>query len=246
MAGMQPRNSKTFQVVTKRDLATLPHLAGLPEEERLAMQAVAEVLPFRVNRYVIDELIDWDRIPEDPIFQLTFPQPGMLTTRDRAHMVDLLRRGASHDGLAAAALEIRRRLNPHPAGQKTLNVPRLDGRALPGLQHKYAETVLFFPSQGQTCHAYCTYCFRWPQFVGLDEERFAASETDDLIGYLRAHPEVSNVLITGGDPLVMRTTLLRRYVEPLLAADLPNLRSIRIGSKALATRAGGCAGRCRR
>ena len=38
-----------------------------------------------------------------------------------------------------------------------------------GLQHKYRETVLFFPAQGQTCHAYCTYCFRWPQFVGLDD-----------------------------------------------------------------------------
>jgi L-lysine 2,3-aminomutase len=61
------------------------------------------------------------------------------------------------------------RLNPHPAGQLLLNAPRLHGRPLPGLQHKYQETVLFFPRQGQTCHAYCTYCFRWAQFVNEPE-----------------------------------------------------------------------------
>ena len=42
------------------------------------MQVVSAVLPFRVNEYVVKELIDWDRVPEDPIFQLTFPQAGRL------------------------------------------------------------------------------------------------------------------------------------------------------------------------
>ncbi|MGA0840600.1 MAG: lysine 2,3-aminomutase, partial [Pseudomonadales bacterium] len=54
----------------------IPQLEGLSERRRLAMRAVAHVLPFRTNRYVTDELIDWDNIPDDPIFQLTFPQPG--------------------------------------------------------------------------------------------------------------------------------------------------------------------------
>lgn len=38
-------------------------------------------------------------------------------------------------------------------------IPELEGRPLPGIQHKYRETVLFFPAQGQTCHAYCSFCF---------------------------------------------------------------------------------------
>jgi L-lysine 2,3-aminomutase len=133
-----------------------------------------------------------------------------------------------------AAREIQRSLNPHPAGQLQLNVPRIGGRRVDGMQHKYRETVLFFPKQGQTCHAYCSYCFRWPQFVGLDDLRFASDEASRLVAYLREHPEVTSVLITGGDPLIMRTTLLRRYIEPLLEAGLDQLRSIRIGSKALA------------
>ncbi|NIP15323.1 MAG: lysine 2,3-aminomutase, partial [Pseudomonadales bacterium] len=70
------------------------------------------------------------------------------------------------------------------------------------MQHKYRETVLFFPAAGQTCHAYCTYCFRWAQFVGIDELKFASRQADSLVAYLERHPEVTSVLITGGDPLV--------------------------------------------
>ena len=69
------------------------------------------------------------------------------------------------------------RLNPHPAGQLALNVPAFSDEPLPGVQHKYPETVLVFPKQGQTCHAYCTYCFRWAQFVGEPDLKMA---TDDM------------------------------------------------------------------
>jgi KamA family protein len=227
----QPRPS--YAAITLRDLESLPQVAALPAELRLQLRAVASVLPFRVNRYVVDELIDWSRIPDDPIYQLTFPQPEMLASEDLRVVTDLLRRGAGSE-LDATVRRIQHGMNPHPAGQIALNVPRLAGQPLRGIQHKYRETVLFFPSQGQTCHAYCTYCFRWPQFVGLDDLKFAAREADELVAYLREHPTVTDVLITGGDPLIMRTAALRRTIEPLLAAGLPGLSSIRIGTKALA------------
>ncbi|MBK9033672.1 MAG: lysine 2,3-aminomutase [Myxococcales bacterium] len=195
------------------------------------MAAVAAVLPFRSNRYVVEELIDWDRVPDDPMFQLTFPQPEMLAPEQRDLLTSLPAGSAAH---AAAVRSIRTALNPHPAGQLEHNVPTLDGRRLPGLQHKYRETVLFFPSPAQTCHAYCSYCFRWPQFVDAGADRFAAREVDDLIAYLRLHPEVTSVLITGGDPMIMRSAVLRRYIGPLLAADLPNLASVRVGTKSVA------------
>ena len=53
-----------------------------------------------------------------------------------------------------------------------------------GMQHKYKETCLFFPSQSQTCHAYCSFCFRWPQFVGMDEMKFAMQEGEQLVQYV--------------------------------------------------------------
>lgn len=223
---------RRYRALQRQDLDAMRCLDGLGGDQRLAMKAVSAVLPFRTNTYVVEELIDWDDIPNDPIYQLTFPQPGMLEAPDLQRMLDLVRRSASDAEVLAAARAIQARMNPHPAGQRELNVPEIDGRPLPGVQHKYRETVLFFPSQGQTCHAYCTYCFRWAQFVGLDELRFASREVDGLTRYLAEHEEVSSVLFTGGDPMMMRTALLERYLEPLLDPRLDHLTSIRIGTKA--------------
>ncbi|EDN66969.1 Protein of unknown function DUF160 [Beggiatoa sp. PS] len=101
------------------------------------------------------------------------------------------------------------------------------------MQHKYRETVLFFPSQGQTCHAYCSFCFRWPQFVGISDLKLASREVDALIQYVSEHPEVSDILLTGGDPMIMKTRILATYIDALLEANLPHLKTIRIGTKAL-------------
>ena len=94
--------------------------------------------------------------------------------------------------------------------------------------------MLFFPRQGQTCHSYCTYCFRWAQFVDEPELKMASDNVGSLVTYLRAHPEVTSVLITGGDPMIMGEPVLRRYLEPLLDPSLEHLESIRIGTKSLA------------
>ena len=223
---------RKFKVFTKRDIDKIPQLDRFNADERLAMSAVANVLPFRVNDYVVEELIDWDKAPNDPIFQLTFPQPNMLAEADLEKMMGLLKAEAGKDEIDQEARRIQMSLNPHPAGQLELNVPKVDGIPLPGLQHKYRETTLFFPSSGQTCHSYCTYCFRWPQFVGLDELKFAAKEAEGLVAYLKEHKEVNSILFTGGDPMVMKTKVLRRYIEPLLTAELDHIVSIRIGTKA--------------
>jgi KamA family protein len=222
-----------YKVFTERQLEQIPQLARLNEEQRFEMHVVANVLPFRVNQYVIDELIDWDNIPADPIYQLTFPQRGMLAPEQYDRMAELLRSGADKSSIRALAHDLRQELNPHPSGQREMNVPMLDGEPIPGLQHKYRETVLFFPSQGQTCHAYCTFCFRWAQFIGEKELRFSASEADKLHRYLQQHHEVSDLLITGGDPMVMKTTHLTHYLEPLLGPEFDHISNIRIGTKAI-------------
>jgi KamA family protein len=227
--------ARQFRVYTRKDIDDIPQLRQLPAAERMAMKAVASVLPFRVNDYVLDELIDWSDIPNDPMYQLTFPQPGMLRLADYTRILGLIRRGASREEVKTTARRIQFTLNPHPAGQMELNVPRVDGEPVPGIQHKYRETVLFFPAAGQTCHTYCTYCFRWAQFVGINELRIAGRESQALVRYLRNQPNVTSVLFTGGDPLVMKTTVLRRYIEPLLHdPSLEHVDSIRIGTKALA------------
>jgi KamA family protein len=222
---------KTYTLTNYRQVPQVQ--AFLTEEQRFAIDVVARVLPFKTNSYAIDNLIRWDDVPGDPMFILNFPQREMLRPRHFDEIAALVRRGAPADEIKATANLIRLDLNPHPAGQMEHNVPELDGERLPGMQHKYRETVLFFPSNGQTCHAYCTFCFRWPQFVGMDGLKFAMRETERLVEYLRRHPDVSDVIITGGDPMVMSTSNLEAHIRPLLEAKLPGLRTIRIGTKAL-------------
>jgi KamA family protein len=190
-----------------------------------------QCFPFRTNTYVVNELIDWMAVPNDPIFRLTFPQGDMLAPADLSQMVDLLRRDAPRQQVRQAAHAIRSRLSPHPDGQIDLNTPFHNGAVLHGMQHKYLETLLFFPRHGQTCHAYCSYCFRWPQFVGELKLKIATNDTNGLFTYLLCHPEITNVLITGGDPLIMSTLMLERYIEVLLDPRLEALESIRIGTK---------------
>ncbi len=224
---------RRYRAYTAKHLDGLTARAGLDASERLAVRAVATVLPFRTNEYVVDHLIDWDAAPDDPIYRLVFPQADMLPAEDVDEIAGLLGREAPGAEVSAAAHAVRARLNPHPAGQLALNIPELADEPLPGVQHKYAETVLVFPKQGQTCHAYCTYCFRWAQFVDEPDLKMATDDMTRVTAYLRQHPEVTSVLLTGGDPMIMGSAVLRRYIEPLLDPDLGHIESVRIGTKSL-------------
>jgi KamA family protein len=222
-----------YKPYSLRNYHLIPQIERLTEDQRFAIEVVGRVLPFRSNNYVVDELINWDDIPNDPMFVLTFPQKDMLQPKHFNKIADLLKRGATREEIDVAAHEIRMELSPHPAGQLKENRPQLSGEILKGMQHKYAQTALFFPQQGQTCHAYCTFCFRWAQFIGKDDLQFAMKEIGPVIQYIRENPGITDILITGGDPLTMRTKLLSAYIEPLLDANIPHLKTIRIGSKAL-------------
>src|SRR5574338_295970 len=222
-----------YQSFMQHNFRDIQQIQSFSKDRQFEIEVVANTFPFKVNNHVIDKLIDWDNIPNDPIFTLTFPQKKMLTSENFKKMSIALQSG-DKTTIQLVANKIRMGLNPHPAGQLEHNIPQLkDGTKLYGMQHKYKETILFFPSQGQTCHAYCTFCFRWPQFVGIEELKFASREIDLLVTYLKEHSEVSDVLFTGGDPLIMKSRILAQYIDALLDADLPSLKTIRLGTKSL-------------
>ena len=202
-----------------------PHL----DDVRLA----GLVFPFKASPYFVDELIDWkaENVRDDPFYRLVFPTLDMLSAEHREKLVSA-KEGGDPAAVIKAVAEIREDLNPHPAGQKTLNAPKND--KLTGVQHKYSETVLVFPAAAQTCHAYCTYCFRWAQFIGDDELRFAQKEAQSLFDYLAEHEEVSDILMTGGDPMIMKTKSLAQYLEPFCDPNfLPHMKNLRIGTRSL-------------
>nr|VFK37553.1 MAG: KamA family protein [Candidatus Kentron sp. SD]VFK43295.1 MAG: KamA family protein [Candidatus Kentron sp. SD] len=227
------------KLYTLRNVRTIPQFQRLPQSFQSDLRIVGQVYPFRVNSYIVEELIDWNNAPDDPIFRLVFPSKEMLAPEHYEKIASIIGKDAGQERdvdraeINAAVNDIRARLNPHPAEQRERNMPHLDGKPLHGIQHKYHQTVLFFPNQGQTCHAYCSFCFRWPQFVGVKELRIASREVDTLIEYLSRHPEVSDVLLTGGDPLIMKAKVLAPYIDKLLDARLPHLKTIRIGTKTL-------------
>lgn len=222
-----------YKSYTLHNFTELPQISGLSSEQIEAIRIVGNVLPFKSNNYVAEQLIDWSNIPDDPIFTLTFPRKEMLSKQHYDKVAKILRSGVEQQVVRNEVNRIRLKLNPNPAGQE-YNIPLFEGEKLHGIQHKYRETVLYFPSQGQTCHAYCTFCFRWPQFVGMNELKFAMKEGVLLHKYLLKHPKVSDVLFTGGDPLTANARILSAYIEPLLSKEFSHIQNIRIGSKSLA------------
>lgn len=222
-----------FKVYTHRQIDQIEEFTSLPDDLQFETKVVANILPFRVNRYVIDNLIDWNTPETDPMFILTFPQRDMVPPSAYEQMADLLKNRPSQKEIDSLARQLRSGLNPHPAGQMELNKPSFENQKLDGMQHKYNETLLFFPSQGQVCHTYCTFCFRWAQFVGDKSLRFASSEVQSLYNYLSFHPEITDLLITGGDPMVMKTHHLENYLQDFTDPRFDHVQTLRIGTKAL-------------
>lgn len=94
-----------------------------------------------------------------------------------------------------------------------------------GLQHKYPETALILSTS--RCAAYCRHCFR-KRLVGLPSDEIL-NRFDDAVNYIKKHKEIDNVLITGGDPLVLKTKIIKEFLDKL--APIKNLKYIRFGSR---------------
>jgi KamA family protein len=94
-----------------------------------------------------------------------------------------------------------------------------------GLQHKYKETVVLLSTN--RCAAYCRFCFR-KRLVGLPNEEILR-RFNDAIPYIRKHKEITNVLITGGDPFVLPTEVIGTFLEKL--STIKHLQFIRFGSR---------------
>ncbi|MDP3030973.1 MAG: KamA family radical SAM protein [Rhodocyclaceae bacterium] len=94
-----------------------------------------------------------------------------------------------------------------------------------GVQHKYPDTALLLCNE--VCGAYCRYCFRKRLFMNDNDE--ASKDLTPGIDYIRAHPEITNVLLTGGDPLLLSTRRLAEVIGALRAIE--HVQIIRIGTK---------------
>jgi len=156
-----------------------------------------EVYRFMATSHVLNA-INWRAFAGDSLFQLTFPQPGMMPADVTAAYLG----ATTPDQRAAIVAAYHARTNPHD-GKQLLNRPWIDlddgsREVIVGSQHKYPQCQLIFDRTTQNCLAFCTYCFRHAQ-VRQDEDMFVQDDVAQVHRYLRVHPEVTDILITGGD-----------------------------------------------
>ncbi len=206
---------------------------NLSDQELKELELVSHILPFKVNNYILDELIDWNNKETDPMFNLYFFNKHMLHSEQLNLLQNSYYNTKTIEEKNEIIKQIRSELNPHPAKQMTANVPILNNKRIKGLQHKYKETCLIFPKSGQTCHSYCTFCFRWAQFIGDDDQKFYTDSSGLHIEYIKKNKEITDLLFTGGDPMIMSVPKLKEIVSPFLSNEFEHIKNIRIGTKSI-------------
>ncbi|HKR12260.1 MAG TPA: KamA family radical SAM protein [Pyrinomonadaceae bacterium] len=100
--------------------------------------------------------------------------------------------------------------------------------ALKGLEHKYSDTALLLVNN--VCGAYCRFCFRKRLFTDGNDE--TTNDITEALAYIKEHSVINNVLLSGGDPLIMSTGKLEKIISQL--RDIDHVRIIRIGTKMVA------------
>ncbi|MFC1727944.1 KamA family radical SAM protein [Nanoarchaeota archaeon] len=94
-----------------------------------------------------------------------------------------------------------------------------------GLQHKYNQTALILSTN--RCAAYCRFCFR-KRLVGVPNKEIL-NRFDSAVKYIKKHKEINNVLISGGDPLILPTEIIEKFLKKL--SSISHLNFIRFGSR---------------
>jgi lysine 2,3-aminomutase len=126
------------------------------------------------------------------------------------------------DPIMKMAVPSREELNPDGVYDTS---GEAENTKMPGLQHKYAETALILSTN--RCAMYCRHCFR-KRLVGLPTEE-VMKRFEDAVEYIEAHEEINNVLVSGGDPLVLSNRVIERFLK--LLTNIDHVNFIRFGSR---------------
>ncbi|MBI1293171.1 hypothetical protein GC173_18350 [bacterium] len=205
---------------------------GIQLGRMVERELFVEVYRFKATSHILNA-INWSRYETDSLYQLVFPQPGMMRPEVVARYA-----AATNDADRTSIIDdYMEHTNPHD-GHQLLNKPwleREDGgiEIVQGSQHKYPQCQLVFDKTTQSCFAFCTYCFRHAQVRG-DDDMFIQDDIAQIHEYLRLHPEVTDLLITGGDAGYLPYERLRQYVMPIIEDPaLLHIRTVRIASRVL-------------
>ncbi len=210
------------------------YFSQLSIAEQETFSILSKVFHFKVNQYVLDHLIDWEKVPGDPIYRYTFPRKEMLSETDFEYLKSFMELGLPEEMRLHFLTRVRNSMLPKSV-YSSESLPRNpNGDPIQGMYSNFPTIVSLFPApMVLTCHSYCNYCFRWILF-GNKNVQTNSSYTDPQtpIPWLKANPQVSDALFTGADPLICNSKTLWKYIEPVLEVD--SIQVIRLSSKSLA------------
>lgn len=215
-----------------REIESILAQRGIRLEGRDERELFIEVYRFKATAHVLNA-INWRRFQTDSLYQMVFPQQGMM----RPEVIAKYAAAATPDERSRIANEYKEQTSPHD-GCQLLNKPWIERDnggldILEGSQHKYPQVALVFDKTTQDCFAFCTYCFRHAQ-LRQDDDMFIQHDVAQVHEYLRHHPEITDLLITGGDAGYMSADRLAQYVNPIVDDPaLLHIRTVRIASRVL-------------
>ncbi|MTI32498.1 KamA family radical SAM protein [Xanthovirga aplysinae] len=204
----------------------------LPPKEKEAFDILSTVFHFKTNNYVLEKLIDWKNVETDSIYRLIFPRKEMLNPADYEQLTLMHKAGISMESLGPFIETIRKKMSPKLKYPEK-SIPKLNGLKLQGAWQNFGTIINLYPDpMVKTCHAYCSYCFRWIMFKNTEVQNSNSySDPNTPVEYIRSHPEITDVLFTGADPLVIKADKIKEYIDPILAID--SVKVIRISTKSL-------------
>lgn len=205
----------------------------LPNSERENFDILSSIFHFKINTYVADNLIDWDNVPEDPIYRILFPRKEMIREKDFVYLKAAMNTGIPRELRGQLQDQIRKRMLPKWVSAEA-STPMEGDAPIQGLYNTFRTDLSLFPApMAITCHSYCNYCFRWIMFNNRDlQNRTSYQDPNHPVPWLKSNPQVSDVLFTGADPMVLSTNKLRQYIKPLLQVE--SVKTINITTKSLA------------
>ncbi len=218
---------KGFREIVKVLSAHGIHIGHLEERELFI-----RVYRFMATKHVLNT-INWSNFEKDSVFQLVFPQPGMI----RPDITKAYLNAGSEEEKEKIIKDYIKETNPHD-GKQLLNKPTFVNESgkievVEGSQHKYPQCQLIFDIQTQNCFAFCNYCFRHAQVRG-DEDMFIQKDVYQIHEYLKQHKEVTDVLITGGDAGFIKADRFEEYIMPIIEdPEMSHVKSIRLGTRVL-------------
>ena len=153
----------------------------------------------------------------EKLFELRVPKPYL----------ERIKHGDPNDPLLLQVMPQTREFDspaqfgPDPLDEKSYSPVR-------GIIHKYRNRVLLIATQ--TCTINCRYCFR--RHFPYNEHRQSREEWQEALAYIEQHPEIDEVILSGGDPMVLDNNYLGWLIDAIAA--IPQVARIRIHSRLLA------------